>query len=127
MRRAGGLSATRPHPSSSIRSLFGRVGIGNTTYSAVRLPYPDHTVVSGPDEKARSRTREKGMRCLRSRFTRGDAEEQDALCKRKAMVVSGDRSEKRTYTFRKIALTDPRIGLTRSSTAGIMDGKLQPP
>src|SRR5260370_41449660 len=46
---------------------------------------------------------------------------------RKAMVGSGDRSEKiRTYNFPQNRLTDHRIGFTVHQVESVMDGKLQP-
>src|SRR6266478_2414627 len=46
---------------------------------------------------------------------------------RKAMVGSGDRSEKiRTYNFPQNRVTDHRIGLTIHQLTEVMDGKLQP-
>jgi len=54
--------------------------------------------------------------------------QQEALAKeRKAMVGSGDRSEKiRTYNFPQNRVTDHRIGLTIHQLQDVMDGKLQP-
>jgi peptide chain release factor 1 len=53
--------------------------------------------------------------------------QQDALAKeRKAMVGSGDRSEKiRTYNFPQNRVSDHRIGLTIHQLQEVMDGKLQ--
>ena len=46
---------------------------------------------------------------------------------RKAMVKSGDRSEKiRTYNFPQNRLTDHRIGFTIHQLDAVMDGKIQP-
>jgi peptide chain release factor 1 len=46
---------------------------------------------------------------------------------RRAMVGSGDRSEKiRTYNFPQNRVSDHRIGLTLHQLQEIMDGKLQP-
>jgi peptide chain release factor 1 len=54
--------------------------------------------------------------------------QQQALAKeRKAMVGSGDRSEKiRTYNFPQNRLTDHRIGLTLHQLDLVMEGRLQP-
>src|ERR1019366_2351899 len=102
----------------------------NTTYSAVRITHiPTNTVVSCQDEKSQIKNRDKGMRVLRSRLYEIEMEkQQQALAKeRKAMVGSGDRSEKiRTYNFPQNRLTDHRIGFTIHQLEAVMDGKLQP-
>ena len=102
----------------------------NTTYSAVRITHlPTNTVVSCQDEKSQIKNREKGMRVLRARLYEMEMEkQQQALAKeRKAMVGSGDRSEKiRTYNFPQNRVTDHRIGLTLHQLGEVMDGKLQP-
>jgi peptide chain release factor 1 len=102
----------------------------NTTYSAVRITHiPTNTVVSCQDEKSQIKNREKGMRVLRSRLYEIEMhKQQEALAKeRKAMVGSGDRSEKiRTYNFPQNRVTDHRIGLTIHQLTEVMDGKLQP-
>jgi len=102
----------------------------NTTYSAVRITHlPTNTVVSCQDEKSQIKNREKGMRVLRSRLYEMEMQkQQDALAKeRRAMVGSGDRSEKiRTYNFPQNRVSDHRIGLTLHQLQEVMDGKLQP-
>src|SRR5438067_3214139 len=102
----------------------------NTTYSAVRITHlPTNTVVSCQDEKSQIKNREKALRVLRSRLYEVEAEkQQEALAKeRRAMVGSGDRSEKiRTYNFPQNRVTDHRVGLTLHQLGDVMDGKLQP-
>src|SRR5437667_227505 len=111
-----------------------RAGTGgdsvNPTYSAVRVTHiPTNTVVSCQDEKSQIKNREKAMRVLRSRLYEVEMQkQQEALAKeRKAMVGTGDRSEKiRTYNFPQNRVTDHRIGLTIHQLQDVMDGKLQP-
>jgi len=102
----------------------------NTTYSAVRITHiPTNTVVSCQDEKSQIKNREKAMRVLRARLYEVETQkQQEALAKeRKAMVGTGDRSEKiRTYNFPQNRVTDHRIGLTIHQLTEVIDGKLQP-
>ncbi|MDT4968841.1 MAG: peptide chain release factor 1 [Acidobacteriota bacterium] len=100
----------------------------NTTYSAVRITHlPTNTVVSMQDEKSQIKNREKAMRVLRARLQEFEEQKQhDAVAsERRAMVGSGDRSEKiRTYNFKENRVTDHRIGLTIHQLDLVMQGAL---
>jgi len=100
----------------------------NTTYSAVRITHlSTGMVVSCQDEKSQIKNRAKAMRVLRSRLYEVRMEEQQKQIseERRAMVGTGDRSEKiRTYNFPQNRVTDHRIGLTLYQLDRIMEGKL---
>lgn len=100
----------------------------NTTYSAVRITHlPTNTVVSMQDEKSQIKNRDKAMRVLRARLQElEELKQHEAVAsERKAMVGSGDRSEKiRTYNFKDNRVTDHRIGLTVYQLNLVMEGAL---
>ena len=100
----------------------------NTTDSAVRVTHiPTGTVVVCQDEKSQHKNKAKALRILRSRvldleIAKQEAEERD---QRRALVKSGDRSEKvRTYNFPQDRMTDHRIGYTSHDLPSILDGSL---
>ncbi len=100
----------------------------NTAYSAVRISHlPTGLVVSCQDEKSQLKNKAKAMRVLRARLHEMEQEKQrQAVAReRRAMVGTGDRSEKvRTYNFPQNRVTDHRIGLTLYQLGEVLDGKL---
>jgi peptide chain release factor 1 len=101
----------------------------NTTDSAVRLTHkPSGLVVVCRDERSQIKNKAKAMKILKSRLYEIELEKRDAVerATRKAMVGSGDRSEKiRTYNFPQNRMTDHRIGLTLHQLDAVMDGKIE--
>jgi len=102
----------------------------NTTDSAVRLTHlPSGLVVICQDEKSQHKNKAKALKVLKSRLLDKAQNEQHAkeTSVRRAMVGSGDRSEKiRTYNFPQSRITDHRISLTLHNLREVLEGDLKP-
>jgi peptide chain release factor 1 len=98
----------------------------NTTDSAVRITHiPTGIVVAMQDERSQHKNRAKAMQVLRARLFEKRREEAHGVEAeaRKAMVGSGDRSERiRTYNFPQGRVTDHRIGLTLHKLDEVLEG-----
>ncbi len=121
-------------PSTELRiDVFRASGPGgqsvNTTDSAVRITHlPTGITAQSQDEKSQHKNKSKALKTLKARlFERMRQEQEQAeTAKRRAMVGSGDRSERiRTYNFPQGRITDHRIGLTLHKLDKVLDGEMR--
>ena len=100
----------------------------NTTDSAVRITHlPTGLVVIQQDEKSQHKNKAKALKVLRTRLYEAERERlaSERSGTRKAMVGSGDRSERiRTYNFPQGRVTDHRINLTLHRLPEIVAGEM---
>ncbi|HEX7850631.1 MAG TPA: peptide chain release factor 1 [Sphingomonas sp.] len=100
----------------------------NTTDSAVRITHlPTGLVVIQQDEKSQHKNKAKALKVLRTRLYEAERERlaTERSGTRKAMVGSGDRSERiRTYNFPQGRVTDHRINLTLHRLPEILEGDM---
>ncbi len=100
----------------------------NTTDSAVRVTHlPSGLVVTCQDEKSQHKNKAKALKILRARLLdrAREAQQSEIAANRKAMVGSGDRSEKiRTYNFPQNRVTDHRVNVTLHQLEKVLDGAI---
>jgi len=101
----------------------------NTTDSAVQVTHlPTGIQVKCQDGRSQGQNKEKALEILRTKlFELKQREEQEKYsAQRRALIGSGDRSEKiRTYNFPQSRVTDHRINHTSHNLDGILAGAVQ--
>jgi len=100
----------------------------NKTDSAIRVTHlPTGLVAECQDDRSQHRNKAKALAVLQARLRDRERTEREAkeAAARKALVGSGDRSDRiRTYNFPQGRLTDHRINLTLYRLAAIVEGDL---
>ncbi len=101
----------------------------NTTDSAVQVTHlPTGIQVKCQDGRSQTQNKEKALEILRAKlFEAKQLEEQEKYsAQRRALIGSGDRSEKiRTYNFPQSRVTDHRINHTSHNLEDILSGAVQ--
>lgn len=101
----------------------------NTTDSAVQVTHlPSGIQVKCQDGRSQGQNKEKALEILRSKlFEAKQHEEQEKYsAQRRALIGSGDRSEKiRTYNFPQSRVTDHRINHTSHNLEGVLTGSVE--
>jgi peptide chain release factor 1 len=100
----------------------------NTTDSAVQITHlPSGIQVKCQDGRSQGQNKEKAFEILRAKLFEAKQREEQAKysARRKALIGSGDRSEKiRTYHFPQSRVTDHRINYTSHNIDAILAGAL---
>lgn len=100
----------------------------NKTDSAVRLTHlPTGIVIECQDGRSQHKNKAQALSVLASKIldAQQQAQQKQQASKRKALVGSGDRSQRiRTYNYPQGRITDHRINLTLYKLAEVMQGDL---
>lgn len=100
----------------------------NTTDSAVQITHlPTGLQVKCQDGRSQTQNKERGLEILRSKLYEKKVQEEAEkhASHRRALIGSGDRSEKiRTYNFPQSRVTDHRVNHTSHNIEGIMQGQI---
>ncbi|MEM9080651.1 MAG: peptide chain release factor 1 [Verrucomicrobiota bacterium] len=100
----------------------------NTTDSAVQITHlPTGLQVKCQDGRSQTQNKEIGLQILRTKlYEQKVQEEQEKYsAQRRALIGSGDRSEKiRTYNFPQSRVTDHRVNHTSHNIEGILQGQI---
>ncbi len=100
----------------------------NRTESAVQIFHlPTGLYVRCEDGRSQIKNKEMALQILRSKLYEQKLQEQQQAYSshRRALIGSGDRSEKiRTYNFPQSRITDHRIGFTSHNLTGVIAGDL---
>jgi peptide chain release factor 1 len=98
----------------------------NTTDSAVQVTHlPSGIQVKCQDGRSQGQNKEKALEILRAKLFEAKQREEQAKysAQRRALIGSGDRSEKiRTYNFPQSRVTDHRINFTSHNIEAILAG-----